>query len=386
MLDRLIAQKISGAKRSVLLIGPRQTGKSTLVHGLRPDLEINLAREAELLTFLANPGELEQRITAQHAKTVFLDEVQRLPSLLNTVQALVDEAKRDGRQLKFLLTGSSARKLRRGGANLLAGRILLFHLGPLAAAEIGDSFDVRRALEMGTLPEPYLEQDRSLGEKILQAYGGTYLKEEIQAEALSRKLEGFSRFIMVAAATSGGWLDFSKLAQNARVSRTSTVRYFELLEETLLARRVFPYPAAPRADLVKHPKLYFFDCGVLNGLLGNFVASADRIGNLFEHLLVCQLQALAMAHDKEIEIHTFRTRGGLEVDFVVRIGKQTWAIEAKASTNIREHDADGLEAASSHFPDGTRRVIVTLGGASRRFRNGVEVLAMSVFLKELDFS
>lgn len=382
MLDRIIQETIRAAKKSVLLIGPRQTGKTTLVHAVRPDLEINLAREAEFLTFSANPSELEQRIGMRQAKTIFLDEVQRLPSLLNTVQALVDEAKRDGRAIKFLLTGSSVRKLKRGDANLLAGRILQYHLGPLAAAELGDTFDVRRALELGTLPEPYLEDDRMLAEKILETYGGTYLKEEIQAEALSRKLEGFSRFIMVAAAASGGWLDYSKLAQRSRVSRTSTVRYFELLEETLLATRIFPYPDAPRADLVKHPKLYFFDCGVLNGLLGNFVASADRIGNLFEHLVISQLQTLAMANDRKIEIHTFRTRGGLEVDFIVKMGKHTWAIEAKATVNVSERDADGLEAASSHLPSDARRVIVTIGGAPRRLRSGVEVLPLPALLME----
>jgi predicted AAA+ superfamily ATPase len=200
MLVRLLASKLGETSKSVLLLGPRQTGKSTLLLDLRPDVVINLADESEFLSFAANPGELAQRMAAKQVETVLIDEVQRLPSLLNTVQALVDRAKHEGRTLRFFLSGSSARKLRRGQANLLPGRVLTYRLGPLSSVEIGPGFDPRRAMELGTLPEPYLESDRATAEKLLASYAGTYLKEEIQAEALSRNLEGFSRFLHVAAA------------------------------------------------------------------------------------------------------------------------------------------------------------------------------------------
>jgi len=383
MVDRLIAGRLRTAKKSVLLLGPRQTGKSTLVHSLSPALAIDLSRESEFLVHSANPGALEERIAATRPATVFLDEVQRLPTLLNTVQALIDDAKRAGKPLKFFLTGSSARKLRRGRANLLPGRILLYELGPLTADELGDAFDVRRAMEVGTLPEPYLEPDRAAAEKLLQSYAGVYLKEEVQAEALSRNIEGFSRFLTVAAACSGQTLDISKLAHRARVSRTSTVRYFEMLEDTLLVYRLTPFPEAPNADLVKHPKLFFFDPGVLNGLLVNFSASADRGGLLFEHLIVSQLRATAMAHDAKLRIHTFRTRGGLEVDFVV-VGKNSvWAIEAKVSENIQRRDSETLEAAKAYLPAPTRRIIVVPSGPPRRLPNGVEVMSLSKLLEEI---
>ena len=366
-----------------MLLGPRQTGKSTLIQTLAPELEVNLARESEYLSFSANPSELEQRIALGKPATVFIDEVQRLPSVLNTVQALIDDAKRQNRRLRFLLTGSSARKLRRGHANLLPGRILTFALGPLTAGELGDAFDVRRAMEIGTLPEPYLEQDRDAAEKLLETYAGTYLKEEIQAEALSRNLQGFSRFLKVAATASGQLLDFSKIAQRAQVSRTSTVRYFELLEDTLLVHRLTPFPDATHADLVKHPKFYFFDPGVLNGLLGSFNASADRIGSLFEHVVASQLHATAMALDKRADFHTFRTRGGLEIDFVTRIGGATWAIEAKATSHPSEADASSLLNARAYLPAATRLVLVIPSGAPRRLGKAVDVLPLANLLAQM---
>jgi predicted AAA+ superfamily ATPase len=383
MIERLIGRRLQAARKSVLLLGPRQTGKSTLVHGLTPDLTINLARESEFLTFSSNPSALEERIGAARPATVFVDEVQRLPALLNTLQALIDDTKRAGAPLKFFLTGSSARKLRRGQANLLPGRILQYALGPLTARELGAAFDARRALELGTLPEPYLEQERPAAEKLLDSYAGIYLREEIQAEALSRNIEGFSRFLTVAAACSGQSLDLSKLAQRARVSRTSTLRYFEMLEDTLLVYRLTPYPGAPKADLVKHPKVYFFDPGVLNGLLGNFSASPDRIGSLFEHLVVSQLHAMAMARDVKIDLHTFRTRGGLEVDFIVTKGDAVWAVEAKTAENIQTRDSDSLEAAKVYLPRRTRRIIAVPSGAPRRLANGVEILSLARLVDEI---
>jgi predicted AAA+ superfamily ATPase len=380
MLDRLLGRRLKATSKSVLLLGPRQTGKSTLILELKPDLVINLADESEFLAFAANPGELSQRLSARKYATVFIDEIQRLPSLLNTVQALVDEAKRAGRSLKFFLSGSSARKLRRGQANLLPGRVLTYRLGPLACAEIGAGFDPRRAMELGTLPEPYLERDRATAEKLLSSYAGSYLKEEVQAEALSRNLEGFSRFLHVAASSSGQSLDFSKLAQKSRVSRTSTLRYFEALEDTLLVHRLEPFPDAKGADLVKHPRFYFFDPGVLNGILGGFAASGDRVGNLFEHLVVSQLVATAAALDREIALHSFRTRGGLEVDFIVRLGDVLWAIEAKSTTHPSERDAAALVAAKSYLPKGIRRVIVVPNSPARKFESGVEVLGLADLL------
>jgi predicted AAA+ superfamily ATPase len=345
-------------------------------------MEINLARESEFVAFSSNPRELEERVASARPSTVFVDEVQRLPSLLNTIQAIIDDTKRSARPIRFLLTGSSARKLKRGQANLLPGRVFLYLLGPLTAAEIGREFDVRRAMEVGTLPEPYLDDDRQAAEKLLTSYAGAYLREEVQAEAVSRNIEGFSRFLTVAAAASGRSLDFSKLALRAHVSRSSTIRYFEMLEDTLLVYRLSPYPHAPDADMVKHPKFYFFDPGVLNGLLGNFASSGDRAGSLFEHLVVSQLRATAMARDTPIDLHTFRTRGGLEVDFVASVSGRTWAIEAKSGV-VQTGDGESLMAAAAYLPKATRSVIVTRAGPSRHLASGVEVWSLPRLLEEL---
>ena len=273
-----------------MLLGPRQTGKSTLIQNLNPDLTINLAKEAVFLDFASNPQELEQRLEGNsNAKTVFIDEIQRLPSLLNMIQALIDESPR---RWRFFLTGSSARKLKRGHANLLPGRLHSYELSGLTPIEVGAKFDVQSALSTGTLPGIYTESSNQQRIKTLRSYAATYLKEEIQAEALTRNLEGFSRFLFVTAACSGQFLDFAKLANEAKISRQSAMRYFEILEDTLIVNRCLPFAKSARKRLVQHPKFYFFDNGVYNALLGNFIASDDRKGLLFEHLFFNTLSAL----------------------------------------------------------------------------------------------
>jgi uncharacterized protein len=381
MISRALTAALRDSPKSVLLIGPRQTGKSTLVQSLSPDLEINLADEQTYLQFASNPGELDGRLAVGEIETVFLDEVQRLPSILNTVQVLIDRSRRRHRRLKFYLTGSSARKLKRGKANLLPGRIFSYELGPLVAAELDYEMDSARVLSTGCLPEPYLEGDRRYKEKLVGTYAAIYVKEEIQAEALTRNLEGFSRFLTVAAETSGRFLDFSKIASKAKVARRSAVRYFEILEDTLIARRLGPFPHAPEADLVKHPRYFFFDGGVLNGLLGNFTASADRIGNLFEHLLFNQIHHSSKAKDLEARIWNFRTRGGIEIDFVVEVAGALWAIEAKASDPGRS-DTGALESFRRYVRKDHRSVIATLKGPRKKI-GSVEVMPWQHLLREM---
>jgi predicted AAA+ superfamily ATPase len=284
MIDRFISQQLRKSKKSILLLGPRQVGKSTLLESLKPDLIINLANEEEFLKFTTNPGELEARIAEADPRSVLVDEVQRLPSLLNTIQVLIDKNK----QRRFYLSGSSARKLRRGSANLLPGRLFNYRLGPLSCLELDFKMDTVRALEVGSLPEAYTSE-RADSEKLLRSYTATYLREEILAEALTRQIQGFSRFLQTAAENSGRLLDFSKLASQSKVNRSAARRFYELLEDTLICDRVDAYPS-DQANLVKHPKYFFFDNGIVNGVLGNFKASADRKGLLMEHLFFNQLK------------------------------------------------------------------------------------------------
>ncbi|MBI2182577.1 MAG: ATP-binding protein [Deltaproteobacteria bacterium] len=382
MIKRSLGPVLANAKRSFLLLGPRQTGKSTLVSSLKPDLTINLAHEATYLEFARNPRELEERLGAlplAQRQTVFVDEVQRLPSLLNTVQALLDASPS---RYRFFLTGSSARKLRRGRANLLPGRIFTYQLGPIVSCEMDYKLDTTQALSHGTLPGILVETDRYVKEKTLSSYAATYLKEEVQAEALTRNLEGFARFLSVCAEYAGRFLDLAKLAADAQIARQSAVRYFEVLEDCLIVQRLAPFAKSARRRLVQHPRYYFFDPGVLNGLLGNFKVSPDRIGNLFEHLIFTQIAHSALALDKQINLSSYRTEHGAEVDFIVTSNGETLAIESKASRNVGRSDLRGLDSFAEYYGKPHRSMVFYLG-AERRKMGRVEVLPWQDGLREI---
>lgn len=380
MIARALATRLAASRKSILLLGPRQTGKSTLVASLNPDVSINLAHEPTYLEFLRNPSELEQRLGARRGpSTVFIDEVQRLPSLLNTVQVLLD---RPSHLFKFYLTGSSARKLRRGHANLLPGRVHAYSLGPLSCGELGYALDPRRALAYGTLPGIFTEEDGKSREKTLRSYALTYLKEEVQAENLARNLEGFARFLYAAAERSGQFLDLAKLASAAQIPRQSAVRFFEVLEDCLLVRRADPFGKSPSRRLIQHPRFYFFDGGVLNGLLGNFVVSGDRLGSAFEHLIFNQIVHEASARDQEVRVTTYRTEHGAEVDLILERGPETWAIEIKASKAVRTGELRGLGSFREYHGKKHRSWVLYMGDA-RKNLNGVELWPWQEGLREL---
>lgn len=381
MIKRLITQQIQSNKRSVLLLGPRQTGKSTLLSSLNPDLSINLARENEFLRYSANPDLFIDQVESSSAKVIFVDEVQRIPGLLNSIQALIDE-NRSKRPLRFFLSGSSARKLKRGQANLLPGRVFPYQLSGLCAQELQYKVETKRALQFGFLPEPYFEQDDSVCAKLLTSYSALYLKEEIQAEALARNIQGFARFLLILAKSAGHILDFSKLSNLAKVSRTSSIRFVEILEDTWIAERVSVFEDAEGADCIRHPKLYFFDVGVLNGLLENFSASLDRLGILFEHLVYTQIRNSALALDLPVKIQYFRTRHGVEVDFIVTIRDRVWAIEVK-SGDISSADLSGLKAFKGYYPKVHRCVAVSPREKTRQ-KDGVLICDWLTLLKEMD--
>ncbi len=384
MYSRRLLPALRRSTKSVLLLGPRQVGKSTLMRQLEPDLEINLAHESTYLAFARDPSELESRLAAvppPKLRTVFIDEIQRLPALLNTIQAILDQP---GHGLRFLLTGSSARKLRRGEANLLPGRIHAFRLGPLTSAELDHQMTTSTALVHGTLPGILSEPDHADREKTLPTYAAVYLREEVQAENLSRSVEGFARFLTAIAAWAGAHLDLAKVAQAAQVPRQSAGRWFEVLEDTLLVLRANSFAKSATRRLVQHPKFYFFDPGVLNGLLGNFVASSDRVGTLFEHLVYTQLVHSAAAYDETIRVSTFRTEHGAEVDFILERGggREVVAIEAKASRTVGPHDLRGLTRFADYVGRRHRQMVWYLGRERKRI-DGVEILPWQQGLEAL---
>jgi predicted AAA+ superfamily ATPase len=227
-----------------------------------------------------------------------------------------------------------------------------------------------------------VENDRYAREKTLSSYAATYLKEEVQAEALARNLEGFARFLSVTAEYAGQFLDLSKLAADAQVARQSAVRYFEVLEDCLIVHRLAPFAKSARRRLVQHPRYYFFDPGTLNGLLGNFTVSPDRIGNLFEHLIFTQIVHTTLALDKRTHLASYRTEHGAEVDFIFTSNGETIAIESKASRNVGPSDLRGLASFAEYYGKSHRAMVFYLGAHRRKIGN-VEVFPWQEGLREI---
>jgi len=381
--ERTLTQRLRGNRRSILLLGPRQVGKSTLLTSLAPDLTVNLASLEAFRQYVSDPGRLERELDVAPAgvRTVFIDEVQRVPPLLDAVQSLTD---RHPRRFRFLLSGSSARKLRRGHANLLPGRVLIESLHPLLACELGDDFDVDRVLAHGTLPGIYAEPDPDLRARDLRSYTDVYLREEVQAEALVRDVGGYSRLLDLVAAASGRVINLHAMSGDAGIGYETARRYLDVLEDTLILHRIPAWAGSDRASLVAHPKLLFFDLGVRNALLRRPLDRPldDERGLLFEHLVGLELQRRCGGIWPEARLFHFRTRRGAEVDYVLQVGRETWAIEVKASRSVDAGDTKGLAAFADRAGRVNRSLIVFLGPRRQRF-DTVEALPLREFLSAL---
>lgn len=383
MYERLLDRAIRSIDDNLLVLGPRQVGKSTLLSRLEPDVTINLADPAAFIRYAARPDTLASELHGADAsaRTVFIDEVQKVPALLDQVQVLVD---RNPSRFRFLLSGSSARKLRRGQANLLPGRVTTLHMHPLLACELGDDFDLDRYLAHGTLPGIYALEDHATRARRLRAYSNSYIREEVQAEALVRDIGGYARLLELVAASSGRVLNVSALAQDAGLSFDTARRYVSVLEDTLVAFSVPAWRGSDRASLLAHPRLFLFDTGVRNALLRRPLDAPlpDERGYLLEHLVAYELYRRLGELWPEAALKHFRTRHGAEVDFVVEHGRDLWAIEVKSSTTISARDCTGLRAMADRVRSVKRRTIVFLG-PRRQVRDGVEALPLRRFLEEL---
>ena len=383
MFERALHPRLAANRRSVLLLGPRQVGKSTLLHSLGPDLTVNLASPATFREYVARPERLESELRAAgpDVRTVFLDEVQRVPALLDLVQVLLDERPV---RFRFLLSGSSARKLRRGQANLLPGRIHLHYLHPLLACEMADAFDLDRVLAHGTLPGIYAEADPPTRESDLRGYVDGYLREEIQAEALVRDVGGYARLLELIAASSGKILNLRALCQDAGLGYETARRYLEVLEDTLVAFRVPAWSGSDRAGLIAHPKIFVFDLGVRNALLRRPLDRPldDERGLLLEHLVGYELHRRLASLWPEATLSYYRTRHGVEVDFVLQVGREVWAIEVKASRDVTRSALIGLASFGERVHRVARRIVVFLGSRRQRV-DKVEVLPLTDFLADL---
>lgn len=329
--------------RSFFLFGARSTGKSTLLEELFPKettLWIDLLESEEVNRFSARPSELEKIVTAlpDSYSHVLIDEIQKVPELLNEVQRLMRKTNK-----RFIMSGSSARKLKKGGANLLAGRAFVFELFPLTHVELGNVFSLQEVLQWGSLPEALLLSTDFEKQKFLEAYVHTYLKEEIWDEHFVRDLPPFRRFLEVAAQSNGKIVNFTKIGNDVGVDDKTVQRYFSILEDTLIGFFLDAYQGSFRKRLSEKPKFYFFDTGVQRALCKNLTVplreKTTAYGDAFEHLVVLEIQRLANYYSKEFKFSYLRTPSDVEIDLIIeRPQKPLLAIEIKSTEHLLESD------------------------------------------------
>lgn len=363
--------------RSVLLLGPRQTGKTTLVEALQPDLLLNFLRPEIRQRYEREPrllgGEVEDLAarTRSRKPLVVLDEVQRVPDLVNSVQDLIDR-----KLARFVLTGSSARKLRRGtSVNLLPGRLLPMRLDPLSLAERMPA-RLEDALINGSLPGIALAPDDASREEDLRAYTTLYLEEEVRAEALVRNLGSFSRFLQMAALESGNISHFRGIAQELGLSHTTVAGYYEVLEDCLIAERIEALSESrTRKKLSKSPRYLFFDLGVRRAAADEGrKLSATVLGGLFEQFVGLELLRAMRSSGEQKRLCYWRDPDGPEVDWVV-VGEERWIpVEVKWSLAPTERDARHLQTFLEEYPKAREAILVCR--TPRRFRINARITAI----------
>lgn len=338
-IPRLLDLQVSTATKSCFLFGPRQTGKSSLIRRTLPadTLIYNLLDHSTWLALSANPVRMREEILAKDLKDalVVVDEIQKLPGLLDEVHLLIEE-----RGLRFLLTGSSARKLRRSGVNLLGGRARSRHLHPLSWKELGPEFDLTKALDRGLLPFVYFSDEPA---EDLRSYIGIYLKEEIAAEGLTRNVPAFARFLEVAAACSGKMINKTEVANDAKVPRTTVHEYFEILRDTLIGYEVPGWTKSTKRKAIETAKFYLFDGGVARAIRGlpPLQPKSVDFGEALEHFIFHEMQTYVDTRVPGTELAYWRSTSKFEVDFI--LGGHT-AVEVKATASVSKRDLRGLEA------------------------------------------
>lgn len=375
MLDRIL--KLNEIEEdSLFLWGSRQTGKSTLLKRLFPKARLyDLLKTDVRMAFQMRPAQLREECQMlDEGEIVIIDEVQKIPALLDEVHWLIEN-----RGLKFILSGSSARKLRRSGANLLGGRALRRTLFPLVSAEIPD-FDLKRALNNGMLPRHYLVTDPS---KRIQSYIGDYLQQEIVEEAVVRQLDAFTRFLQVAAMCNTEIVNYTNIAQDCGVSAKTVKEYFSILEETMLGFFLPAYSRVVKRKLIQSPKFYYFDVAIPNHLLHRvpLQQGTDIYGHALEHFVIQELRAfLSYYFGEDKPLSYWRTLDNkYEVDAI--IGNAEIAIEVKSSNRVSSNDTKGLKAFGEEHPD-AKLILLSLEERPRLL-NGIEVWPVVHFLERL---
>lgn len=361
---------------SFLLFGPRGTGKSTLVRERFPDaLLIDLLDPAEQRSLLARPEQLFERVRSRlDPGVVVIDEVQKVPALLDVVHALIEER----RDLRFVLTGSSARKLRAGGVDLLAGRAVLQSLHPFLASELGDAFELEHALRVGLVP---VVVDAIEPARTLASYAALYVREEVQQERLVRNVGDFARFLEVVSLSHATPLNVASVARDCGVPRKTVASYLSILEDLLLSFSVPVFTRRARRAHTSKPKFYLFDAGVFRSLrrTGPLDSTADVDGPALEGLVAQHLRAWIDYAESPARVHHWRTRGGSEVDLVVYGGDVFDAIEVKNTSAVRPADLRGLRAFGEDYPEARR--ILLHRGPHASVRDGIHLVPVEDWLR-----
>ncbi len=361
-------------KESFFLFGPRQVGKSTLVKERYKQnvWEVNLLINEIFLSYSKNPSlfreEAVYKIKNEKIKTIFIDEVQRLPELLNEIQYLIQ-----GYKVQIILTGSSARKLKRGGVNLLGGRAVERYLFPFTFNELGDNFLLDEVLLYGSLP-PTLIKSKKDKIDLLSTYVNVYLKEEIQNEGIVRNIGGFSRFLDVATSQFGELTSFSEISRECQVPVRTVQSYYEILEDTLIGFRLYPWRKSLRKRLSAHPKFYFFDNGVVNAVCKRLTAVPDQSlkGKLFEHWVIQETYRNIKYKQSEASMFYWRTNHGAEVDLLIeKHGKLKAVFEIKYSSNISGSHLSGIRSFKEDYPNTPAYIISNV-------RNPIEISGVKV--------
>lgn len=371
--NRILSLSELLAKKSFFLIGPRATGKSYLIRQQLTNeaLVINLLHTALYLRLLNNPSELESIIEAQDKKIIVLDEIQRIPALLNEVHRIIEE-----KNIVFLLTGSSVRKLKGDSVNLLAGRAWQANLFPLTSQEI-DNFNLERYLLYGGLPAIY---SSNYPQEELYAYVETYLREEIQAEALVRKIPSFSRFLRVSALTNGEILNFTNIASDTSVPASTIREYYHILEDTLVGFMLPAWTKSIKRKAISTAKFYYFDIGVKNTLaeIKNIDPNSNLYGNAFEHFIILEVRAYLSYRRIRQNLYYWRSKHGHEVDLI--IGNDI-AIEIKSTKQISDKHLKNLRYLAEENII-TRYIILSNDPINRKVGN-IEIMNWQSFIKML---
>ena len=365
---------LESGQESIFFWGARQTGKSTLLKTLFPNamwFDLLISHEYERLS--KTPDILRETVLANpYVSPVIIDEIQRIPLLLNEVHWLISN-----RGIRFILSGSSPRKILRSEANLLGGRALRYELYPLISVEIPD-FDLLRALNHGLLPRHY---DAVNPNKLISAYIGSYLRDEIVTEARIRNVGTFARFLEAAALTNGEIVNYTNIASDCGVSATTVKEYFQILEDTLIGRYLPSFQKRPKRRVITAPKFYLFDVGIANYLLrrGKIEPNSELFGKAFEHFIYQEIYAHSRYSGKEYPVYYWRTASQLEIDFV--LGDHEVAIEVKATEQASQRYLKGLKAFAEEYE--VKKLILISNDPMPRLVENILILPWKVFLERL---